>query len=75
MTEYIYLVGAEDVKNAGHNMQSAAGTMRQAASSIDCSLELQQRFLDEWLARFEAALREQHKEAPDETPQPSPQGV
>lgn len=49
MREYITLMGAEDVERAGHNMADAADTMRNAAMSIEDSL---QRFMD----RFEAAI-------------------
>jgi hypothetical protein len=50
--EIIHLAGAEDVKNASYTMRSAAEDMKQAASNIDHSLMLHQRFLDDWLVRF-----------------------
>jgi len=54
--ESIFLMGSEDVSKAGYSMRDAAATMRSAASSIDESLRQHQRFLDDWLQRFEAAL-------------------
>lgn len=56
MAEYVTLLGAEDVRSAGNAMRSAADDMRSAASSIDSTLDRHQRFLDDWLQRFEAAI-------------------
>lgn len=61
MPDYVTLLGAEQVQSAGNRMSSAADTMRSAASSIDSSLEMHQRFLTNWLQEFSAVL-EQHKE-------------
>jgi hypothetical protein len=55
---HVYLQGSEDVKSAGHDMQRAAERMKQAAFDIDAALDRHQKFLDDWLTRFEAALRE-----------------
>lgn len=60
MTEYTHLVGAEQVAGAGHTMARAAEQMRSAAGSIDDSLTRHQRFMDDWLQRFEQVLAE-HK--------------
>lgn len=56
--ERILLVGTEAVENAGAAMRNAAEGMKQAAVNIDASLERQQRFMDDWLQRFESVLRE-----------------
>lgn len=56
MSEYIHLVGAEQVQSAANTMRSAADEMKSAASSIDYALTAHQRFMDDWLQRFEAAL-------------------
>lgn len=56
MSQYVTLVGAEEVSRAAHTMSSAASTMSSAASSIDSSLDRHQRFMSEWLERFEEAL-------------------
>lgn len=54
--ESVFLVGSEDVRNAGHRMTSAATDMKQAASQIEFALQQHQRFLDEWLGRLETVL-------------------
>lgn len=52
----MYLMGSEDVSRAASTMSSAASTMQSAASSISHSLEMHQRFLDDWLQRLEAII-------------------
>lgn len=52
----VHLVGSEDVSRAGYTMREAAQTMASAASSIQYSLEMHQRFMDDWLIRFEDIL-------------------
>ncbi len=59
--ETIHLHGSEDVSRAGHNMRSAAEDMQRAAANIDHSLMIFQRFLDDWLQRFEATLTTRRK--------------
>jgi hypothetical protein len=56
MSEYITLMGSEQVQSAGRNMASAADTMRSAAGSIDESLRQHRRFMDDWLMRLENIL-------------------
>lgn len=56
MDSYVTLLGAEDVRRAASNMQSAAEQISRAASNIEGSLERHHRFMDEWLQRFEEAL-------------------
>jgi len=56
MADYMTLMGADDVRSAGNTMREAASTMCRAASEIDYSLQQHQRFLDDWLQRFQAAL-------------------
>lgn len=57
MAEYIHLIGAEDVQRAGSAMREAAKYMQQAAASIEESLFRQRQFMEEWLSRFEGALK------------------
>ena len=57
MSEYIHLVGAEQVQSAANRMASAAEDMKRAASQMDESLMRQQRFLDDWLLRLEEVLK------------------
>ena len=54
--ESMVLMGAEQVGRAGHNMSSAAEQMNRAAGQIDEALRQHQRFLDDWLLRFEALI-------------------
>jgi hypothetical protein len=61
MSDLVHLVGADDVRSAGHTMRSAAETMSQAALNIDGALERHQRFLEDWLQRFEAAVEKMPK--------------
>lgn len=56
MTEHVLLIGAEDVRSAGHTMARAAETMSSAASTIDGALDRQRVFMDDWLMRFEQVL-------------------
>ena len=56
MSEFIHLVGADDVRNAASRIALAADTMRHAASSLAFAFETHQRFLDDWLMRFEDVL-------------------
>ena len=62
MTESVILVGAEEVSRASLRMEDAAASMRLTASSLEETSHHQQTFLNEWLDRFEAILRE-HREA------------
>ena len=56
--ETMILVGSEEVSRAGHNMLRAAEQMANVSGNMQSVLEAHQRFLDDWLARFEVALRE-----------------
>lgn len=56
MTEYIHLIGADDVRKAASSIQSAASDMMWAASSIEESLFRHRLFLEEWLGRLEQAF-------------------
>jgi hypothetical protein len=56
VSDYITLMGAEEVSRAGHNMQSAASDMRLSVSNLSEVLQQQQRFMDDWLQRLEAVL-------------------
>lgn len=64
MSSYVTLLGADDVSRAAGRMQSAAEEMQRAASNMDAVLERHQRFLDDWLQRFEAALSTHDPEKP-----------
>lgn len=59
MMEAMILVGAEDVRHGGNACREAGDDMQGAASRIKFALEQHQRFLDDWLARFQDALTTQ----------------
>ena len=52
----IHLIGADDVSHAAVRMKEAAHMMSNVSSNIQLSLEAHQRFLDEWLGRFEEIM-------------------
>lgn len=54
--ETMVLMGSEDVRRAAGQMQDAAQTIGNAASSIEFALRQHQQFLDDWLARFADVL-------------------
>lgn len=54
--EFIHLTGTEDVQRAASQMSSAAHEMKNVASSIEHTFFLHQRFLEEWIQRFEAVI-------------------
>jgi hypothetical protein len=56
--EYVYLQGSEDVQRAGNNIASSASLMQSASNNIMGALEQNQRFMTEWLDRFETVLKE-----------------
>lgn len=56
MADYVTLLGAEDVRSAANTMSRAADTMRSAASNFDSTMDRHQRFMDEWMTRFESAI-------------------
>jgi hypothetical protein len=59
MSDYITLMGAEEVSRAGHSMRDAASSMNSAASTISNALEQHQRFMDDWLYRMKAILEKE----------------
>jgi len=59
MTEYMHLVGAEEVTRAASRMQSAADDMKKAASSIEESLRLFTQRMDELMYRAERLKEKQ----------------
>jgi hypothetical protein len=66
MTEYIHLIGADDVRSAGHTISSAAQDMKRAAGEIGYALERHERFLQNWLQDFAAIVEELKKPEPAE---------
>ena len=54
--EYIHLVGAEDVRSAANTIQSAASDFRRAANQISSELEIQRRFLEDFLVQLKSII-------------------
>lgn len=62
MTDYVHLIGAEQVQSAGISMRQAADTMRSAAGEIDHSIRMFQTHTDGALSALELILAENRKE-------------
>lgn len=58
MSQYITLLGAEQVQSAASTMSGAAEQMSRAASSISDTMWRHQQFMDEWLQRLSTLLEE-----------------
>ena len=56
MSEYVTLIGVEQVQSAGNRIAAAADEMRRSAGAIDDALARHQRFMDDWLSRLEAVM-------------------
>lgn len=56
MDRYVTLLGAEQVERAASSMRQSASEMQRAASNIEHALSQHERFMTEWIERFEAAL-------------------
>ncbi len=54
--DFVTLMGAADVMQAGVEVRAAAADMRHAASEIAEALEAHRRFMREWLVEFRDAL-------------------
>lgn len=61
MSDYMTLMGADDVRAAGNRMMSAADEMKKAASEMSFAFEQHQRFLNDWLIQFQEALNSAQK--------------
>ncbi len=62
MNEYVTLLGADDVKSAGHNISSAADTIRSAAGDLEMSVHRCRELGHELLDRLEGILREDREQ-------------
>lgn len=59
MSEYTHLIGADDVRSAGHNMRAAADDMIRAASTISQSVSDIQKILDNFLIELRSIMEEE----------------
>ena len=70
MSDYITLMGSEDVSRAGHNMVAAGSDMNRAASSMSEAFHRHEQFLTDWLYEFREIVEglkvPQGKEAGDD---------
>lgn len=67
--DHMTLLGAEDVRSAANTIRSAAESMSQAALNVSAALERHERFLDDWLSRYEALITP----APEAPVEPKPE--
>lgn len=58
MSDYVTLMGSEDVSRAGHNMVHAAEAMQRAVSQFESVAERLMRALDDHATRIENAEKE-----------------
>lgn len=58
MSDHINLLGSEEVMRAACQMVSAAQDMRRAADNAESTLFQNQRFMSDWLGRFEQVLND-----------------
>lgn len=54
--ETMVLIGAEDVRAGGQAASHAGAEMKQAAATIDYALAHHQRWMEDWLQRFERVV-------------------
>lgn len=69
MSEYVHLLGAEQVQSAASSMRSSAELIQRSVENLSYALELHHRQMEELLQRFEAAVERmgQRREADDKT--------
>ena len=58
MLDYVTLMAAETVQHAARSMHEAAEEMKRAASWINESQRQQRGWMEDWLSRFEAVIKE-----------------
>lgn len=56
MSDYVTLLGAEQVQSAGNSMRTAADEMKRAASEMSYAFENHQRFLSQWLIDLQITM-------------------
>lgn len=58
MSDYITLLGADDVRSGGYAMERAAADINRAAGNFEAVFERHHRFMEDWLQRFEAVVQD-----------------
>jgi hypothetical protein len=61
VSEYITLLGAEQIQDAANRINEAAETIRQAAGSLDDTFRQHRCFMDDWLDRLRAMFDEREQ--------------
>ena len=61
MSQYIHLVGAEQVQSAANRMAAAAETFSRSADQIDDTLHMALNRFEELVARLEAITERSNK--------------
>ena len=56
MPENIHLLGSEQVSNAAYSIRESVEQFKLAVGWFGDAVTQQQRYMEEWLQRFEAAL-------------------
>jgi hypothetical protein len=56
MTDYVHLVGTEQMQIAANSMRDAAQSFRETFGYLQDTLAYERTQMYEWLARFEAAV-------------------
>ena len=56
MSDYVTLMGAEQVQSAANQMRQAADMMQRAAGEIEDSFRRHHMFMEDWLTQFRDAM-------------------
>ena len=62
MSEYMHLIGADDVRSAANTIRAAADNMQRAADTISNAVQQHQRILDNFLVELRDIM--ERKEQP-----------
>ena len=65
MSDYVTLMGAEDVRAGGNAAERGGDAMRSAAGTIESALQQHSRSMDQWMYEFRELverLEAMHKE-------------
>ena len=57
LSDFITLLGAEDVARAGSTIWYATESMGRLVSQLEATFDRQRFFMDDWLIRFEEVLK------------------
>lgn len=66
-TDYVTLLGAEDVRGAARTMREAAELVASSSNNFDYSLNLFKEWADDWLSRFQAIVNQPKAQITDKS--------